>query len=115
MQAAVFESVESWRKLFSDLLMAGTYFRGKVMSSKSDNAEMQDQAQKRYFQEVTQQITQRALEACMAEQQAAEEEQEAAAIGAKQEATRGAEQEEKEEAAEEAQAEMDEKAKLDEL
>ena len=114
-KAAVFESVESWRKLFSDLLMAGTYFRAKVTSSQSDNAKMQEQAQSRYAQEVTQQITQRALEECMALQQAAEEEQEAAAIGAKQEATRGAEQEEKEEAAEEAQAEMDEKAKLDEL
>ena len=92
MQAAVFESVESWQKLFSYLLMVGTYFRAKVMDSKSDNAEMKEQAQKRYAQEVTQQITQRALEECMARQQASEEEQEAAAIGAKQEATRGAEQ-----------------------
>ena len=101
--------------------------------SSVDRAGMEEQAESRLEmmareREIARQVAQRAVEACMA-RQAAEEEEEAA-IGAKQEATRGAEQEEKEEAArgaeqeekeeaafgaEEAEAEMDEKARLEDI
>ena len=84
------------------------------VSSSECKASMEEQAESRLemmAREVARQEAQRAVEACMARQAA---EEEAAAIGAKEEATLGAEQEGEEAAvgAEEAQAEMDKKARL---